>query len=332
VLVQDSLKHLYLIGSQGRTLWQDELGSTICGKVSQVDFYANNKLQYLMATEKEIHIIDRNGNSIEGYPVSVPTNSRLRNIGVIDYDNSKRYRFIASDESGQVFMYNKQGELLDGWNPRVMQDQLLFAPRHIRVRGKDCIIAVQENGQVHVMNRRGNNYPGFPLDLQGSIEGELFISQGTDFSNTLFTAVTRSGLIIKFDLNGKITDRQQLLKPTSDTYFELCLDPLERYYVIKRQNANRLGILNRKGEVLFEKDYLSKADLIVQYYLLENNHSIYAVTDPVQQFTYFYNQDGSLINSSPIESNTEIAMLYYENQQQHQIYSVYDNKFALRSF
>jgi len=332
VLLQDSLRDLYLIGSQGRTLWQGPLGSSICGKVTQIDYYANNKLQYLLATEKQIHIIDRNGNSVEGYPVAVPTNSKLRNIGVIDYDNSKRYRFVASDESGQIFMYDKQGGLLEGWNPKVLHDQLLFAPQHIRVRDKDCIIAVQENGQVHIMNRRGDSYPGFPLDLTGSIEGPLFISPGTDFGTTQFTALTRDGLIIKFDLNGKVTDRQQLLKPTSDTYFELCMDPLERHYVIKRQNANRLGILNRQGEVLFEKDYLSTANLIVQYYLLNNSHSVYAVTDPVQQFTYFYRQDGNLINLSPIESTTEIAMLYYENQRQHQIYSVYDNKFALLSF
>ncbi len=332
VLLQDSLRQLYLIGSQGRTLWQDSLIGSIRGNVSQVDFYGNNKLQYLLATEKEIHIIDRNGKSIEGFPISVPTNIMLRNVALIDYDNSKRYRFIASDESGHLFMYNKQGELLDGWNPKVLQDQLVEAPQHIRVRGKDCIIAIQENGLVHIMNRRGNPYPGFPVELSGSVEGPLFIEQGTDFSNTMFTSVTRNGLIVKFDLNGKVIEREQLLRPTTDTYFQLCMDPLKRHFVIKRQNANRLGILNRRGEVMFEKDYLSTANLAVQYYLLANNHSIYAVTDPVQHFTYFYDQDGELINATPIESTHEIAMLYFENQRQHQIYSVYDNRFALLSF
>ena len=332
VLLQDSMKHLYLIGSQGRMLWRDSLKSTIRGGVSQIDYYSNNKLQYLLATETEIHIIDRNGNPIEGYPITVPTNTKLRHVGVIDYDNSGRYRFITSDESGRVFMFNKKGELLDGWNPKALPDQLLFAPEHIRIRGRDCIIAVLENGQVHILNRRGDPYPGFPIDLQGTAEGPLYIDKGTDFSNTLFNAVTRNGLIVKFDLNGKVSERQQLLKPTTDTYFQLCLDPMKRHYVIKRQNANRLGILNRKGEVLFEKDYLSTADLIVQYYLLGSNHSIYAVTDPVQQFTYFYNQQGELINSTPIESANEIAMLYFESQRQHQIYSVYDSKFALLSF
>ncbi|GJM27617.1 MAG: hypothetical protein DHS20C17_02520 [Cyclobacteriaceae bacterium] len=332
VLLQDSLKSLYLIGSQGRMLWQDSLGGRIRGVVSQIDYYSNNKLQYLLATDQKIHIIDRNGNPVEGFPVSIPTQTRLRNVGVLDYDGSKRYRFIASDESGQVFMLDKQGKLLEGWNPKVLQDQLLFAPQHIRIRNKDCIIAIQENGMVNVMNRRGDAYSGFPLDMGGATSGPLFIQTGTDFSNTVFTGVTSNGLIVKFDLNGKVAGKQQLVKPTRDTYYQLCMDPMMRYFIIKRQNANRLGILNRKGEILFEKDYLSTSDLKVQYYLLSNNHSVYAVTDPVQQFTYFYNEDGTLINASPIESNSEIAMLYFENQNQHQVYSVYDNKFALVAF
>ncbi len=332
VLVQDSLKYLYLISSQGRKLWQDSLAGSISGEVSQIDYYSNNKLQYLLATEREIHIIDRNGHPIDGYPITVPTKTRLRNVRAIDYDNSKSYRFIASDENGQIYMFDKEGKLLEGWNPKILQDQLLYAPQHLRIRGKDCIIAIQENGIIYILNRRGSPYPGFPLDLKGPIRGPLFIEEGADFTKTQFTAITTQGLIIKFNLNGIVQGKQQLVKPSRDTQYQLCVDPSKRHYVIMRQNANRLGILNSKGEVILEKDYLSSANLVVQYYLLGNDHSIFAVTDPVQQFTYFYRQDGILVNSSPIESSGEIALLYYENQNQHHIYSVYESQYALLSF
>ena len=332
VLLQDSLNNLYLISAQGRVLWQDSLPGDIKGAVSQIDYYANDKLQYLIATDRTLNIIDRNGNSIEGFPISVPTTTGLRNVRAIDYDNSKNYRLIASDEAGQIFMFDKKGKLLDGWNPLVLQDQLLFAPQHIRVRGKDCIIAVQENGRVHITNRRGVPYPGFPMDLKGPTQGPLFIEEGTDFEKTRFTAITTQGLIVKFNLTGNIIERQQLVKPSRDTNYQLCIDPLQRHYVIKRQNANRLGILNRKGEPILEKDYLSSSSLVVQYYLLGNDHTIYAVTDPVQQFTYFYNQDGVLVNASPVESSDEVALMYFETQKQHNVYTVYNNQYALLSF
>ena len=332
VLLQDSLNNLHLISTQGRVLWKGSLAGTIQGDISQVDYYKNNKLQYLLATEKSIHIIDRNGNPIDGFPISAPTATRLRNVRAIDYDNSKRYRFIASDENGQIYMFNKEGKLLEGWNPKIMEDQLIEAPQHIRVRGKDCMVTVQENGLINVMNRRGSPYPGFPLNLNQPVAGPLFFEQGTDFTQTFFTAITIQGQIVRFNLNGQVVEKNQLVKPSADTNYRICIDPLGRHFVIKRQNANRLGILNKKGEVIFEKDYLTASNLAVQYYLLGNNHSIYAVSDPVQQFTYFYNQEGKLVNSSPIESSGEVAMIYFENLKQHNIYSVYDNKYVLQAF
>ncbi len=332
VLLQDSLNILYQISSQGRVLWYDSLQATIQGDISQIDYYQNNKLQYLLATGKQVNIIDRNGQSIEGFPVTIPTETVLRNVRAIDYDNSKKYRIISSDDNGQIFMMDKQGKLLEGWNPKVMEDQLLTAPQHIRVRGKDCIIAVQQNGVVHIMNRRGESYPGFPIDLKGPTQSPLFMEIGTDFAKTYFTTITTSGLIMRFNLEGSVVQRQQLLKPSSDTRYKLCIDALRKNYVISRQNANRLGILNRKGEVILEKDYLTSGALNVQYYKFGNDHSIYSVTDPIQQFTYFYNQDGALVNAMPIENAREVGVVYFENQQKHHVYNVYERRFSILSF
>ncbi len=332
VFIQDSAYHIHLISSQGRILWSDSLPSRIQGEVSQVDYYKNNKLQYLLATAGSIHLIDRNGNSVEGFPVSVPTETVLRNLRAIDYDNSKNYRLIASDDNGQIYMLDKQGKLLEGWNPKRMDDQLLTAPQHIRVRGRDCIIAVQENGMIHVMNRRGRNYSGFPLDLKGPTRSPLFIEIGTGFNSTYITTINSGGTIIKFNLEGGIVDRKQLVKPSGDTQYQLHIDPLSRNYVISRQNANRLALLDRSGNLLFEKDYLSSAILGVQYYLFSDNRNLYAVTDPVQQFTYFYRDNGILVNSMPIENSLPVSMLYFESQQKHQVYSAYDHQFSIYNF
>ena len=332
VLVQDSLNVLYQISSQGRVLWYDTLNTSIQGEVSQIDYYRNNKLQYLLATNNAVHIIDRNGESIEGYPVNIPTETGLRNVRAIDYDNSKNYRIISSDDNGQIFMMDKQGKLLEGWDPKIMDDQLIAAPQHIRVRGKDCIIAVQKNGVIQIMNRRGQPYPGFPLDLKGPTQSGLFMEIGTNFQNTYFTTISTSGLILKFNLEGTVLQRQQLLKPSRDTRYQLCVDALKKNYVISRQNANRLGILNRKGEVILEKDYLTSGSLKVQYYKFANDHSIFAVSDPIQQFTYFYTDEGILVNAMPIENARDVGILYFENQQKHHVYNVYDRKFSILSF
>ena len=46
-----------------------------------------------------------------------------------------------------------------------MEDGLVQAPIHTRIRGKDFIIMVLKNGRVYVKNRKGEDYNGFPINL-----------------------------------------------------------------------------------------------------------------------------------------------------------------------
>ena len=44
-----------------------------------------------------------------------------------------------------------------------MKDQLVQEPLHVRVRGKDYIIILLKNGTLYLKNRKGADYPGFPI-------------------------------------------------------------------------------------------------------------------------------------------------------------------------
>ena len=332
VLVQDQEHFLYLISSEGRLLWRDSLPGPIRGKVNQIDYFKNGKLQYLLATDRDLHLIDRTGQQVSGFPVTVPTEAMLRNVAPIDYDNSKNYRLIASDGIGNIYLFDKEGGLLEGWNPRTLKYQLVSAPVHLRVRGKDCIVAVQENGLINILNRRGKLYPGFPVDVKGDINSPLFIEIGTDFDNTYFTAITQNGELVRFNLNGSILDKKQFYKPTRETLFGLSSDALSKDYVIYRQTGNRLGILDRDENLILEKDYLTPGKLQIQYYYFSSGNKVFAVTDSEQQFTYLYDQDGKLINDQPIESSQEIGLIYFEKLDKYQVYSIYAQQFSLRSF
>jgi hypothetical protein len=62
VLVQDAANRLYLLGSNGKVLWRKWLEKPVTGEVHQVDYLKNNKLQYVFATERNLYLLDRNGN------------------------------------------------------------------------------------------------------------------------------------------------------------------------------------------------------------------------------------------------------------------------------
>ena len=72
---------------------------------------------------------------------------------------------------------NKSGSILDGWNPLKMEDDIVQSPFHVRVSGKDYIIIILKNGTIHVKNRRGVNYKGFPVKLNSEISNKVHLKK-----------------------------------------------------------------------------------------------------------------------------------------------------------
>jgi hypothetical protein len=332
VLVQDSTNALHLISANGQILWTEELPGPIQGEVYQIDFYKNQKLQYVFATPFQIHILDRNGNGVEKYPLEFNRESPIEYFNVVDYDKSKNYRFMVSSREGNVYLFTKEGNLLEGWNPRTLPDRLATIPQHIRVRSKDFMIAMQENGMVNLMNRRGEMKPGFPLNINDRISNNLFFEVGNNFDQTNLVTITQGGEVAKVSFTGKISAKQQLYKPTKETTFKLVPDALQRTYIIGRQDLNRVSILDREGKLLFDKDYLSQEDMKVQYYNFGVSKEIIVITDSVQGFSYIYDTSGNLVNRQPLESEHEVGVLYYESDSKFLIYSCYQNTFRIVSF
>lgn len=331
VAVQDSAYNFVLIGADGNVLWRDSLGESITSDIEQIDYYKNGKLQYFFSTKSGIHIIDRLGNYIEGFPVKLE-NTVIKYASVVDYDKSKRYRFLLADERGNLYLYNKQGVSLEGWGPRELTGKPASKPFHIRVRGRDCIVTVQQDGIVNVMNRRGEMMPGFPLNLDARINTMPLVNIGSDFDKTIFTLVSKEGRLIKFNLKGIVISTEQLYKPTKETTFKLVPDALGKTYIIARQDMARLVLLTPEHNEILAKDYLSSDHLYVQYYDLGSDHKIYAITDKTQDFTYLYDRNGKLISSQPFTSEQEIALMYFNSTGKYQIYVVAGDTFKILTF
>ena len=329
--IQDSSTNVYLIGSEGDVLWKDSIGDQIVTAVHQIDFYRNRKLQYLFGTKDALHLIDRNGSYVEGFPRNLGIN--INKLSVLDYDNSKRYRFSIEDGQGNVYLYDKMLRNLDGWNPRKVDGQLLVPLRHVRVRGKDYMIAIEKNGEINLMNRRGEYLAGFPKKLNVTLNGEAFIKLGSNTSNSLITVVSKEGEIISINFNGQITNSRELYKPSINTEFSMALAHNDRSYIIYRYDQFRLAILNDSGQILFEKDYLDADIEGVQYYDLGLDDEIYIVHDRNQNFAYIYDSRGELINYTPLSSSYEIGLMDYSSSlNKTMLYVAYKDRLTVYSY
>ena len=332
VFLQDSAWNVHLIGDNGKVLWTDSIGEPIEGEVFQIDLYKNNKLQYLFATASALHCLDRTGKSVAGYPVAINSHHPA-GLNVIDYDNSKNYRFVLYDNEGSIYLYDAAGNNLEGWNPKRLGASLSAAPYHVRIRNRDCFVTSLQNGLIYLLNRRGEPLPGFPIDLKERLFNPIFTEEGSSFESTVLHTVTENGEVVRFNMEGTILNREQLYRPSSDTRFLLNINSRNRNYYIARQEPSRLTMLDRAGEVVFEKDYIiSGADALVQSYDFSAGQALFPVTDPVQGYTYLYNQEGRLINFQPINSVSRVGVLRYESTGFTHVYHVYNRQLQISRF
>lgn len=305
VVVQDSSGVLHYLTDEGKLLWSLPVKDKVLFADRQIDFFSNGKLQLVFATPGMLHVVDRLGNYVNPFPVRIPA-QRPEFFEVVDYDNSKRYRFLITDEEGNIWMFDKQGQNLDGWKPRSAGGKLSAPARHYRIHGRDYLVAVRLDGQVMVYNRRGELLKGFPLNLDARPAGDIYVETGTGRSGTVFICVSRDGIKTGFTADGKIVVREPLIKTTITDRFWLVSEANRKGYIIARQGPASLSLLDEAGKEILINDFTGGNAVLVKYYNMGAGKLYYVITDLHQDLTYLYDASGSLITASPLPSSATV--------------------------
>ena len=326
MIVQDTSYQMNLVSVQGELLWKKQLANKIIGNVYQVDYYKNNKLQYLFSTQDAIHIIDRTGTYVPGYPLQLPSQSKISKLSLIDYDNSKNYRIMVATRKGQYYLHDKSGRRLEGWNPNDLAGIPAMPGEHLRIRNRDHLIFLSERGVINVLNRRGNARRGFPVNLNSSVRNPVFINRGTNDENTTLSVLLDEGVIIDINLRGQTTKREHIYKATTNDQYKLAISSNKRSFVILRFDENSASILDQDGKELFQHVYAPSDEMGVKYYNFGNNNEIIIITDRLQEVTYLYDKNGNLMHHKPLNTGHDISLLYYENENMYRLYTTFENQ------
>lgn len=154
IFVQDLKNNGYLINSAGRVLWKAPLREQINGNVYMIDYYRNGKFQLLFSGRDYLHLLDRNGNYVERYPVSLRSPA-TNPLALFDYDNTRDYRLFIAGEDKLIYAYDKTGSVVKGWKPfrtaGVVTSEIAF----FRVSGKDYLVAADDRA-IYFLDRTGN--------------------------------------------------------------------------------------------------------------------------------------------------------------------------------
>lgn len=332
IVVQDSAHTLHNITATGNLGWVDSLRSTVQGNINQIEFGQDKKLRYVFATSNRIHAVDNQGRDIENFPFNLSDTLRLQRLSVFDYEKNGNYRLLAHDNLGNMYMYDIRGNAIAGWQPRRLDYRLAAEPQHLRVGSFDVILVLLENGYIYALNREGETYPGFPFSLRVPINAGAFAKVAADLRRTEITTVTRYGEVVVFNLQGQIVKRDQLVRPSKQAVFELVPENNGRSFIIVRQDQGKVAVFDQDLKEVFEKNFVTSAPKIVQYFHFGGDNKIYAITETGPQKTYLYNAKAALIGGRSLESNQPVTIYYNESGNNYMVYKVFRKELKKLTF
>lgn len=245
VIVQDENHALYLINGDGRVLWKHRLDHPVVGEVRPIDAFHSGKWQMLFATEKNLHLLDRNGNNVEGFPVALE-NTASATPTAVDYGKKDDYRIFIAD--GKTLRnIDQEGKSVSGWKNPELSAALELPVTWYYKSGKDYLVAVSTDSSVTAFDRTGKvrlkrmEFPGHELGI--------YLDEGSSLAECRIVMADSSGNISKLSLTGELSEKN-ILPLGREAGFAYLHDP-ERYVSVKN---DRLVVLNDSKDV--ELDYL----------------------------------------------------------------------------
>ena len=178
IFIQDMKNNTYLINAAGRVLWKVPLNERIVSTIYMIDYFRNGKYQLLFSGRNYIHLLDRNGNYVERYPVklrSPATNSMV----MFDYDNNLNYRLFIAGEDKMIYSYDKTGGVVKGWKPFRTTGNVKAEINYFKVSGKDYIVAADENA-VYFLDRTGNKRMNLNQPVTKAVGSAMRLNPGSD--------------------------------------------------------------------------------------------------------------------------------------------------------
>jgi hypothetical protein len=295
IFVQDLSNNIYLINATGRVLWKAPVRERINGPVYMIDYYRNGKLQILFAGREYLHLIDRNGNYVERYPVKLRSPA-AGPLSVFDYDNNRDYRLFVAGEDRQIYAYDKTGSVVRGWKQYRTQSLVKSEIKFFRVSGKDYIVAGDETG-LYFLDRRGSVRLTTKEPVRKAVNSEIRLTTGADPS---LVCSSPDGIIQIISFNGAVRkiETQKFSPNHSFEYFDIDGDGTGEFLFI---DEGKLYLYDSKGTRMFTKSF-STEDLggPIGFIFSGNDRGI-GVVDNINKEIYIVDRKGDIFKGFPLK-------------------------------
>ncbi|MCF8275862.1 MAG: DUF3352 domain-containing protein [Flavobacteriales bacterium] len=305
ILVQDETNALYLFNMMGQQLFKVEISEPIESRPVQVDALKNGKLQYIFNTKNFIHLIDRDGNSVDGFPLELDSPAETE-LAVFDYDKNNDYRLLIACKNKHIYNFDIKGKPVSGWKHTRSTDPTVQPFKHLLVSGKDYLITGETSGKIHLLDRGGKNRVKVEKRVEPSVHNHLQVFKSSEVAFTGAYITDVQGKIYRIALDGDVQP-MDLGKYSPEHYFFVCDLDKDGGPEFVFSDLNVLHVFNYKKQKVFEQriDPTATAPFIID--LGDQGAGIgYCYKDP-QQLVLF-NPKGQMVEGFPLSGNSKFAV------------------------
>lgn len=173
IVFQTGDKILQLQNATGKIIWKKQIAESVRSDIFMVDAFKNGKLQLLFNTDNYIHLIDRNGKYVQGYPVKLSSKATNK-LSVLDYENKKDWRLFIACADNKIYNYSIWGIKNEGFKPYLTADQVVLPIKYCKVGLSDYLITADHKGRLYAFSRKGDGRIDFKNKMtQDVIDFEL---------------------------------------------------------------------------------------------------------------------------------------------------------------
>jgi len=308
IFVQDKANRIYLVNGTGRILWKQQLEGPILGAVRQVDYYKNAKLQLLFNTAEKIYLIDRNGNPVERYPLSL-TSKATAPLGLFDYDKSRDYRICIPCEDRRLRLYDLEGKQLEGWKFGKSESHVTTAPRHFRIKDKDYIV-FKDGTRAYFLDRRGKQRIKLSKRVVFSANSDFELDMNIQGSSPRWMCTDTSGSVVAVSLDGQVSTllEQEL---SASHYFRMSDIDADGVSDFLFADGDELSLLKQDGTRLYSYKVKGHIGALPDIYKFSSSDIKIGICDTGRNRIYLLNADGSLYEGFPLEGGTRFSIGYF---------------------
>jgi hypothetical protein len=294
IFIQDFKNNAYLINSAGRVLWKVPLKERILGNVFMIDYFGNGKYQLLFSGRNNLHLLDRNGNYVERYPVSLrsPASGPL---ALFDYDSNRDYRIIIPGEDKLIYAYDKSGNVVKGWKPFRTNGIVNSEIKYFRVSGKDFLV-VSDETSVYFLDRTGSSRLKLLEPVTRAKGSEIRLTAGAEQA-LVFTSPDGTLQTVTFDGAVKKTTLKRFSGDHAFDFFDIDGDGFGEYLFIDK---GILYLYNHNKQEIFTRN-LGSTDLEgpICFIFSATNRKI-GVYDNNKKLIYLLNIKGKTMEGFPL--------------------------------